>query len=297
MRHPKTNKQLWITCFAGLVLLHVCVLAIYRASREAETLKVAEELATLGGPGSQGEVRPAPSLPVGSRTRLVYPHSVIRGGVLSKRELQAAVVKDPVVAAHFADFGVARSRIVDLKVEKAAYVSYRMNDKVYWTKRKVKLAKGEKLITDGTNYARARCGNRISEVSAAPTSADEPSQAVLDSPVPADERDPLVLAAFRAPAAASTTTKDFPGAAGLLPGGSSRPPGFLIPGIIGGGAAATRLLRSGSGGRSGIPVPPVVGGEPGPPPIVDVPEPDTLLFLASGIACCFVFRKRIRAGE
>jgi hypothetical protein len=72
---------------------------------------------------------------------------------------------------------VAKGRIVELKADKAAYVSYRINDKVYWMK---------KLLTDGTNYARARCGNRISEVSQAPTSAEEPAHALLDTPIPTD---------------------------------------------------------------------------------------------------------------
>ena len=70
------------------------------------------------------------------------------------------LLKDSVVAAHFSDFSGSRSRIVELKADKAAYVSYRINDKVYWTKKKVRLEKGEKLMTDGVNYARARCGNQ-----------------------------------------------------------------------------------------------------------------------------------------
>jgi hypothetical protein len=161
-----------------------------------------------------------------------------------------------VVAAHFSDFSAPRSRIVSLKADKTAYVAYRVNDKVFWTKKKVKLAKGQRLITNGVNYARARCGNRISEVSQAPTSAEEPAQAFLDTPIPTEDKDPLLLAAMPKPAGASPDTIH-PSTFGFLSGSTSRPPGFLIPGIIGGGAIAGRVF--GLEGDSNLPAPPAVG--------------------------------------
>ena len=156
------------------------------------------------------------------------------------------LLKDGVVAAHFSDFRVARSRLVDLKGDKEAYVSYRIGDKVYWTKKRVRLAKGEKLITDGINYARSRCGNRISEVSQAPTSAEEPTHALLDMPIPTDEKDPLLLGAMPKPAG-GLPDQMHPSASGFMPGSKSRLPGFLIPGVIGGGAVAGRVFGSGGG--------------------------------------------------
>ncbi len=185
----------------------------------------------------------------------------------------------------------SKSRIVELKADKAAYVSYRINDKVYWTKKKVRLAKGEKLLTDGANYARARCGNRISEVSQAPTSAEEPTHALLDTPIPTEDKDPLLLGAMSKPAGASPDQLR-PPAFGFAPGAGSRRPGFLVPAIIGGGAVAGRVLRPGS--DSDIPVPPVVSSVPNPLPSADVPEPSTLLFLASGLGSAIALRKRIR---
>jgi len=198
-----------------------------------------------------------------------------------------------VVAAHFSDFSGPKSRIVELKADRAAYVSYRINDKVYWTKKKVKLAKGEKLLTDGANYARARCGNRISEVSQAPTSAEEPAHAFLDTPIPTEDRDPLLLGAMPKPAGESPDQLR-PSAFGFapVPGTGSRPPGFLVPGIIGGGAVAGGVLRPGSG--SDIPTPPAVNSVPNPLPTADVPEPSTLLFLASGLGSAIALRRRIR---
>ena len=171
-------------------------------------------------------------------------------------------------------------------------MSYRMKDKVYWTKKKVRLAKGEELITDGINYARSRCGNRISEVSQAPTSAEEPSHAMLDTPVPTEDNDPLLLAAMpKQPATFPERTP--PSAFAVLPPSRSHSPGFLIPGIIGGGAVAGRAFNP-SGGSRDIPVPPIVDSLPSPLPKADVPEPSTLLFLGAGLVSTFALRRRIR---
>ena len=291
MRYTNKKKRLWLTTFGLLFLLHLCWFTAYRVSKNADSWSDVISNASVdhtraktspGGQESASHCRPG---------RVIYPNSVIRGGARNPEEFKAALLKDSVVAEHFSDFNASQSRMVDLKVDKAAYVSYRVNDKVYWTKKKVKLARGEKLITDGTNYARARCGNRISEVSQAPTAADEPTHALLDTPIPTEDKDPLLLAAMPKPAGASPDTSYSP-AFGLLRGSRSRPPGFLIPGIIGGGAVAGRVL--GPGRDSDFPIPPVgSSSEPGPLPTADVPEPGTLLFLASGLACAIAFRRRI----
>lgn len=297
MRHTKKKKQLWITTFGLLVFLHLCVFIAYRISKNAdswsdfipEAKSEPTPMKTPVGPRSS-------SLSESSPARVIYPHSIIRGGVRTVEEFKAALLKDNVVAAHFSSFSAPSSRIVELKAEKAAYVAYRVNDKVYWTKKKVRLVKGEKLITDGVNYARARCGNRISEVSQIPMSPEEPSHAFLDRPIPTEDKDRLLLAALPKPAGVSSE-RTHPAAFSFVPGSRSSPAGFLIPGIIGGGVAAGRILHSGSGGRSGIPIPPIVVGESGLPPVADVPEPGTLLFLSFGMACSMAFRKRLKLSK
>ena len=114
--------------------------------------------------------------------RLIYPYSVIPGGVRNARELKEAISKDPVVGDHYAGFQRDRARIVELPAAKTAYVSYRIGSEVFWTKKKIQLVKGEKLVTDGENYARTRCGNRISETPQAKTSPQEPSPKTLETP-------------------------------------------------------------------------------------------------------------------
>ncbi len=121
----------------------------------------------------------------GKSPPIVYPYSVVVGGVRDTKELRSVMAKDPVVASHYSDFNVSRSRIIKLKSEKLAFVSYRIGNEVFWTRKKLRLAKGEKLITDGVNSARMRCGNRISEAPHLETSPAEPSSEVLDTPLQA----------------------------------------------------------------------------------------------------------------
>jgi hypothetical protein len=60
-------------------------------------------------------------------------------------------------------------------------VSYRKGDQVYWTAKKVMLAQGETLLSDGSNEMRARCANRISDVAQFPVEAQDPGAEVLDA--------------------------------------------------------------------------------------------------------------------
>jgi hypothetical protein len=92
----------------------------------------------------------------------VYRHSVVPGGVLSPAEMRQSTQADRIVAAHYADLNIDRMRPVRLVRDAAAHVSFRMHDAIYWTRSKIRLHKGEVLLTDGKNWVRGRCGNRIS---------------------------------------------------------------------------------------------------------------------------------------
>jgi hypothetical protein len=116
--------------------------------------------------------------------RKVYPYSVVPGGVRDAQELKWAAEHDPVVKAHYAGFDFAHARTVRLALARAAYVSYRIGNKVYWSRRRVTLKKGEILITDGKITARSRCANRVEEVPQKATSAEEPAAAKFDEPGP-----------------------------------------------------------------------------------------------------------------
>ncbi len=122
----------------------------------------------------------APGLQPAKYERVVYPYSVIPGGAYSRQELAARMGEDRVVANHFADFAVNQARAVRSEADKMVHVSYRLGDKVFWTKKTIKVAKGEALMTDGRDFARARCGNRISVLPQAPVSDEEPDVAIFE---------------------------------------------------------------------------------------------------------------------
>lgn len=113
--------------------------------------------------------------------RPVYRHSVIAGGVSGPDELARAIKTDKVVAAHYASFDVDKAVKLTVGKPRAVHVSYRKGDKVYWTARKLTLAEGETLLSDGRSEMRARCANRISDLPQLPVELDEPSAEELDS--------------------------------------------------------------------------------------------------------------------
>jgi hypothetical protein len=114
--------------------------------------------------------------------RLVYPYSVIPGGIRSREELAAYVATDKVVADHYRDFDVRSARIVEADKTRMMYVSYRVGDQVYWTKKQVKIPEGEMLISDGECEGRLRCGNRVSASPMGPASDEEPLVETFDMP-------------------------------------------------------------------------------------------------------------------
>jgi hypothetical protein len=119
--------------------------------------------------------------------RPVYPYSVVPGGVEDARELKWVAEHDPIVAAHYAGFDYDHARVVRLTLAQTVYVSYRIGNHVYWTRHRITLHKGEKLITDGKITARARCANRVEEVPQQLNSSSEPPVAKFEEPVGGSE--------------------------------------------------------------------------------------------------------------
>jgi len=124
-----------------------------------------------------------PAAQLAGAVRRIYRHSVVPGGVADKVELAQVLRTDRLVAAHYATFNVDKAHAVTVTSPRAVYVSYRKNDQIYWTSKKVMLEQGETLLTDGEHDIRARCANRISDVPQYPVETHGPSEAELDTVV------------------------------------------------------------------------------------------------------------------
>jgi hypothetical protein len=284
-------------------LLSVCCIAILGAFLELgvrgwEPVATAEPTAAPFWP-------PSSSLSPTGHSRTVYPYSVIAGGAHSPQELREAAAVDPVVAQHYADFDITNARRVTLDAPKLVYVSYRIGNKVFWTKHKLALRKGEAMLSDGRNMARTRCGNRISVLPVRPYAPAEPTSSELEGPeFPAMVSSPY-LAAYSAPVPALFSG---PIQAPSGPGVSGVPvvPFFPLPGgggIVGNRSSSTPPPGGGSGGGGNTPppgggdgTPPPGGGGGGTPPPVGVPEPGTAVLVLLGLGAAAMRARRKRKG-
>lgn len=215
--------------------------------------------------------------------RPVYPYSVVAGGVRDAHELKWAVEHDPVVAAHYAGFDYAHARLVQLLQSRFVYLSYRIGNRVYWTRHRVALKKGETVLTDGKMTARIRCANRVEEKPQQESSKEEPPVAKFEEPIL-----PAIGTAVENPAAPiESAMLNRSGAEELGPalplrsydpisGGNwtpiSPPP---LPSVC--GLDTKKTGENGNGKKKVYPC-----GSGGP--IGEVPEPSTWLLVASGLA-------------
>lgn len=235
--------------------------------------------------------------------RPVYPYSVIAGGVKDGRELKWMADHDPLVRQHYAGFDYDHARVVRLALARTAYVSYRIGNKVYWTRHRIALHKGEALITDGRITARARCGNRVEEVPQQANSSYEPPAPKFDEPI----QPALGTAQEAPPVPFETSLLNRPPVPGLGPAPPlsiydpftpttwvpiSPPP---LPGVCDPGKKPTK----GNGSPAAIEAATSTstkgkksGGNPCGGPGGEVPEPGTWLMLASGLAAMFWIARR-----
>jgi hypothetical protein len=228
--------------------------------------------------------------------RAVYPYSIVAGGVTNGRELKWVADHDPVVAAHYAGFDYDHARIVRLTLAKTVYLSYRIGNHVYWTRRRIKLRKGEKLITDGRITGRTRCANRVEEMPQQAASNAEPPAAKFEEAVR-----PEGTALESPPVPFPSALLSRPGVPAIEPG----PPSSLYspfyagnfislsPPAIG-GAAVCGPSKNPKKKDNAAGIVAVVGldpggkkakGQPGPCGAPEpVPEPGSFLMVASGLA-------------
>ena len=196
----------------------------------------------------------------------VYPYSVVPGGINNPNELRAAAARDVVVRLHYANFDYSHAQLVRVSEARDVYLSYRIRNSVFWTRKKARLRVGEFLLTDGKITARAHCGNQVSDTAKPEVSNEEPAEDVLDEPVVAMESPYLPFRSALAPSD--------------LPVGQPTPPalfggGFVFPTVpygapITSSCPAGEILADGTCHLKHR------------PPVV--PEPSTMLLTVSGLA-------------
>jgi PEP-CTERM motif len=270
--HPWQGRSKWL----ALLLFAAATVVTWQFARQQPSSTPSRSLA---GKAEDGLLRsrsgdyatqprqPSPMEPARGVGRLVYPYSVVRGGVANPGELRRAMEYDPVVSRHFQGFDYQRAHVVQLSEKQAMYVSYRIGNAVYWTRRKVTLLPGEKLITDGTIVARARCGNRVAAVPMDTGSPLEPSTDEFEQPFVLRDPDPT-------PPVLVTESS----APGKLPPNVVPVKGsgwWFIPPLV--------YVPSGSSGSSGG-------------PLAVTPEPGSLLLISSGLAAVY-WRSRKNRGK
>jgi hypothetical protein len=176
MKRARLQKRAAVAAMLGVagcaaLLLH------QQAQRPEREAAMAAPMAAPAAPA----VLPVAAEASPAAARRVYPYSIVPGGVSDRIELARAVMTDRVVAAHYAGFALDRASLRTVTTARAVYVSYRKGDQVYWTARKVMLAEGESVLSDGQNEIRARCGNRISDTPQLPVEVKGPDEHELDS--------------------------------------------------------------------------------------------------------------------
>ncbi len=230
--------------------------------------------------------RPFPAIQSGKFAKAVhripgvYPYSVVPGGVKTPDDLRYASLRDPVVRRHFSHFDFQHAQLIRVAETREVFLSYRIRDTVFWTRKTVRLHRGELLLTDGKITARARCGNQISDTAKPEVSDEEPDADVVDQPAIA------ALSGPQFPVHPMLATPE-------LPGGQPDPPAIFAGGFSFPYAPMGMPLSSRTCSKEDM----IVNGKCVPKhkkPIA--PEPPTNVLLISGLAIIgWRYRKTLRS--
>jgi hypothetical protein len=212
--------------------------------------------------------------------RVLYPYSVIPGGVRNSAELRNAVAHDETVAQHYADFNLRNARVIQLHEARAVFVSYRVGNRIFWTRNRLNLPAGETVVTDGEHMARTRCGNRLSDVPIGPVLAKEPLPEAME--IPADG------GLLAAPESSSELPLAVPPTTAIIVPPQS--PGSIYIPIV-----PPLFPIGGTPSSSGIPLGSPPPPPPPPPPATSTPEPSGLLLLGAGCGCVWLLPRKARA--
>lgn len=152
-RRRKAQKTgLLIAIFALLLA------ALLLGLRNSSSPSLLAEMARHGARAATTELELTPDFRSG---RKQFPYSVVPGGLRNLRDAQDSIAADPVVARHYRDLRIENLVLRRTPAAMDVFVSYRVQNAIYWTSHRIHMAKGELVLVDGKNMVRARCGNRI----------------------------------------------------------------------------------------------------------------------------------------
>jgi hypothetical protein len=225
---PTPRPRIWMLAALLVGFLSICSSLIAAAIMTHQTLPWSHSLTLQGRlPPSESPVTYQTSMVEELVTRRVYPFSIVPGGTENLDEAKRAM-KEPALQANYADVDFTNLRRVTLKKNLSGYVSYRQDEKVYWTSRQLTLRAGETVYTDGIYLVRGRCLNSYSPFPMLPIQPNEPTEQVLDTPVEI----PVIAYSFPkfpvlvqelppSPEALTPTVPIFPPASSATPGGGA----------------------------------------------------------------------------
>ena len=121
--------------------------------------------------------RPVETLPRGQWYGICAPD-----GGRSVEAFRASVAHDPLVRDAYSDFAWGQAQAVAVKEPLLRYVAYRQGQEIFWTRKPLRIAAGETLLTDGQHTVRGQCCNMLSRVPRGPIASREPSAADLAPP-------------------------------------------------------------------------------------------------------------------
>jgi hypothetical protein len=237
----------------------LCVFGFIAAVAHEAWPRRAEVVADVAAVFASPEPADAALARTSAAERPTYRHSIVPGGVYSSGEVAEAVRNDEVVAAHYKDVDLSTLHSKSVPAARAVYVSYRIGDRVFWTKNRVRLASGETVLTDGHTEIRARCGNLVSDRAQQPVADREPAPAALDETQP--DTGSSTIAGARGPDGGLDDIPSLPMLASGIPfgsGGEASPGVSGAPGppmsIGGGGSPGLRSKTGGGGEADGAPL-------------------------------------------